>query len=230
VFNISKKKNSIFNVNYMAGGRLDSPYMPTKPEPYIKGIHLEIPGEVGNVQQSLILDFDAELLSIAVGASKYEILDNWDIIIEGDKICDTVFAKNVPQGMFLITAKEVLTGVPVTFVFHNDSGSVKSVWVDFQFLRERPFHPIVDFLVNETGNQQVSFTFSAPTGATSLKVQQKTGEEEYVDSTHELLNEESASATVTGLTNGVEYTFRLVIIGGVHEGNSNEVVATPLEV
>lgn len=77
------------------------------------------------------------------------------------------------------------------------------------------------------GSGQATVNFTAPAGATSVKVQQSTDGTTWTDSPTAALTAASTSATVAGLTNGTEYQFRVVVVGGLYEGTSNVVTATP---
>ena len=88
--------------------------------------------------------------------------------------------------------------------------------------------PVGDFAVDTIGDQQVSFTFSAPTGATSVKISQTDDGSNWIDATTGALDENSTSATVTGLTNGVLYGFRLSATDADGSWSSNSKSATPV--
>ncbi len=85
--------------------------------------------------------------------------------------------------------------------------------------------PITD-LSATPGNGQVNLTFTAPTGASSVSLMQKNGQF-YTQNTSVSLNANSTGTTITGLSNGTVYTFRIVVLGGTFEGNSNEVTLIP---
>ncbi|MCG1024852.1 cell wall-binding repeat-containing protein [Dehalobacter sp.] len=89
--------------------------------------------------------------------------------------------------------------------------------------------PIVD-LTGIAGNSQVTLYFSPPAGASSVVVQQLPQDEAattWVNSPVTTLTPSSNSATVTGLTNGTTYLFKLVVTGGGRAGESNVVSLTP---
>ncbi|NLI91256.1 MAG: cell wall-binding repeat-containing protein [Peptococcaceae bacterium] len=78
------------------------------------------------------------------------------------------------------------------------------------------------------GNEQVSLSFASPTGATSVILQQSiNGGTSWTNVSSVSLTAASTSATVTGLTNGQTYHFKLVVSGGTKAGDSNIVSATP---
>ena len=85
----------------------------------------------------------------------------------------------------------------------------------------------IDNLRATAGDGKVSFTFSRPTGATKVVLQQSTDKSKWTNASTEALDKYSSSATATGLTNGQRYYFRLVVTGGSRAGESNIVSATP---
>lgn len=82
--------------------------------------------------------------------------------------------------------------------------------------------------VPSLGSAQLSFT--APTGATSVKVQQSTDNGvTWTDSeTQDTLTAASTSVRVTGLINGTSYSLRVVVEGGAYAGSSNVVIVRPV--
>lgn len=87
--------------------------------------------------------------------------------------------------------------------------------------------PISNLTVT-AGNGQASFTFPAPTGATSVILKQSTNGSTWVNASTGSLNANSTSATAVGLVNGTLYYFKLVVSGGSRAGESNTVTATPV--
>lgn len=88
---------------------------------------------------------------------------------------------------------------------------------------------LINDLRATSGDGQAYLTFSAPEGAEGVAVMQSTdGGINFTPAaiTGEV-NASSTSATVTGLINGQEYKFKLVISGGVHAGDSNIAATTP---
>lgn len=126
--------SSGFNVNYTAGGRLDAPFYPSKPIPYIKGFILEV-GDT-STQKEYILDRDAEFLGAAFAMSEYDTHDNVTIKVNGRNVIETVYTKDLPEGIFFTTLMPLVTGDSVVFIFNNASGNPKDVWYNFQFLTD----------------------------------------------------------------------------------------------
>ncbi len=88
--------------------------------------------------------------------------------------------------------------------------------------------PLAD-LAAVGGNGAVKLTFSEPTGATAITAEQSGdgGLTWSTATTAAPLTTSSTSATVTGLTNGTTYHFRLSVTDGLHDGVSNAASATP---
>ncbi|WML36689.1 cell wall-binding repeat-containing protein [Clostridium sp. OS1-26] len=86
--------------------------------------------------------------------------------------------------------------------------------------------PIID-LAATPGDTTANLTFTAPEGAKSVIVQQSTDGVNYTTSRTNLpVTQGSTSTTVTGLTNGKQYSFRLIVTGGAYDGTSNVATAT----
>jgi len=90
-----------------------------------------------------------------------------------------------------------------------------------------PSEPVTT-LSTIAGNQQVTLSFPALTGATDIIVEQSTDGVTFAPATTSSeLNAASTSAVVTGLTNGITYHIRLSIESGKYAGISNVVTVTP---
>ncbi|BAU28167.1 hypothetical protein DFP93_101244 [Aneurinibacillus soli] len=126
--------NSQFTVAELSGGRLSWPFFPSKIKPFVKGFCLEVPGISGVHRMTYSPPMDAELLSVAVGASRYDSKDNWSVEINGERFIESIYTKDLPEGMYLMVVKPVLTGDEMKFVFDNQSGEPKEVWFNYQFL------------------------------------------------------------------------------------------------
>ncbi|WP_212941546.1 S-layer homology domain-containing protein [Paenibacillus antibioticophila] len=82
----------------------------------------------------------------------------------------------------------------------------------------------------EAGNGQATLSFPELIGATDIIVEQSTDKINYSPATLlEALDASSTSATVTGLVNGETYYFRLKVVSGFYQGESNVVEALPSE-
>ena len=121
-----------FNVGYTAGGRLDAPFYPSKPMPFIKGFILEVGSTP--TQKEYVLDRDAEFLGVAFAMSEYDTHDNVSVRVNGRNILETVYTKDLPEGIFFTTLIPLKQGDSVVFVFNNVSQKPKDVWFNFQFL------------------------------------------------------------------------------------------------
>ncbi|NRU52564.1 hypothetical protein [Clostridium beijerinckii] len=87
--------------------------------------------------------------------------------------------------------------------------------------------PITD-LIATPADDSATFTFTAPTGASSVKLMiKKSSDSTYVDSGISLTNV-STTVTVSGLVDATSYNAKLIVVGGEHEGESNVVTFTTL--
>ena len=123
----------MFNITNLAGGRLDFPFMPTKIQPYTKGILIKSTG-VGRVMRKLSFGSDMELVAISVGASLYEVTDYWNFYVNGQMICETIYTKDLPEGIHFMAVIPVIAGQQLEFEYINNGGRVKDIWVNLQLL------------------------------------------------------------------------------------------------
>ncbi|MEC0180444.1 Low copy number virion structural protein [Paenibacillus peoriae] len=120
--------------SYMVGGRLDPPFMPTKTRPYIVGNRIESRG-IGRVESTMQVSHDCELLAVAVGASFYESSDYWNLYVRDKLICQRIFTKDLPEGMYFTAVIPCPKGTEFRFEFFNEGGRNKDIWVNYQMLQ-----------------------------------------------------------------------------------------------
>ncbi|PHG37469.1 Low copy number virion structural protein [Bacillus toyonensis] len=123
-----------FSVNYMAGGRFDAPYFPTKTEPYIEGRRIGIDDEV-NIDE-FSLSFDTEMISFSIAASLYSDRDYWNLYIDGKQVFKNVYVKDVPEGFNFSVIKPIPANAILKFEYHNKTGKQKVVKLNYQLLRD----------------------------------------------------------------------------------------------
>ncbi|MGO4347576.1 hypothetical protein AB4Z45_18980, partial [Paenibacillus sp. MCAF9] len=86
---------------------------------------------------------------------------------------------------------------------------------------------LTDFTSASKTGTSATFTWSAATGATGLKIEQSpTGANTWTTATTGTLATNATTATVTGLSAATGYDFRLVVTGGANAGDSNVVTVT----
>ena len=120
--------------SYMVGGRLDPPFMPTKTQPYIVGNRIESRG-IGKVESKMQVSHDCELLAVAVGASFYESSDYWNLYVGDKLVCQRIFTKDLPEGMYFTAVIPCPTGTEFCFEFFNEGGRNKDIWMNYQMLQ-----------------------------------------------------------------------------------------------
>jgi hypothetical protein len=91
--------------------------------------------------------------------------------------------------------------------------------------------PISNLASTGQTNTTATFSFTAPTGATAVVLEQATdigGTWVWVPATTGTLSASSTTATATGLTESLPYEFELVVTDGSYAGTSNVVDVTPV--
>lgn len=124
-----------FHVVNVAGGRFDKPFMPTKKNPYTKGIRVEMASGSAIAEHTYTLTTDAELISIAIAASRYEDRDFWNFYVNDKMIMDEIYTKELPEGLYLMVVVPLKQGDKLKFEFQNRTMTPKSVWLNYQMLR-----------------------------------------------------------------------------------------------
>ena len=125
-----------FNVGYIAGGRFDPPFMPTKTEPFIEGRLLEVYGMVTDFTDVWIADRDYELVSIAMESSAFQVRDNWSVKHNDRVICNHIYVKQAPEEVYLMAVITVKAGDRLQFTFNNEGGHSKFVSINYQMLAD----------------------------------------------------------------------------------------------
>lgn len=89
--------------------------------------------------------------------------------------------------------------------------------------------PIVDLTASSATSQgKINLSYTAPLNAEVVVIQKSTDGVNFTNaSTETPVSPTDNSVTVTGLTNGTSYTFRVLVGGGINEGISNTAKATP---
>lgn len=122
-------------IAYVPGGRFDPPFMPTKTNPFIKGIRVPVTNDMGEAVHTYTIGHEkAELVSVAIAASRYEDRDNWSLLVNGKLMMDEIYTKELPEGMYLMVIVPLKQGDQLEFRFKNASLTSKSVWLNYQML------------------------------------------------------------------------------------------------
>lgn len=119
----------------VVGGQFDAPFYPTLPETYTKG-HI-LTATPGDNTHNWVAPFDIELLGVAISCNEYDIEDNWSLIYKGRFLVETVYTKELPEGIHFMTCKYIQAGDTITFTFKN-TGASKVVWFNYQCLCDAP--------------------------------------------------------------------------------------------
>ena len=136
-----------FNVIYSAGGVIDKvrefpyPQFPKKVIPWVKGFMLNVTATNDVFSYTYTLPEDMELVSIAMACSTYGIGDYWEVQAGSEKICETIYTKELPEsvgmGNYLSVVYPMSQNSAITMYFYNNSGTAKQVWFNFKFLKDK---------------------------------------------------------------------------------------------
>lgn len=135
----------MFQITHPVGGVIDKlrelpyPHFSKKTVPYVKGRAIQVSTEARPFVDSYSLPFDTEFLSIAFAASEYCVGDYWELKIGEEKICETIYTKELPESVSMGNSFGIVLPVPadtvLEFTFYNVSGTAKQVWYNIKFLR-----------------------------------------------------------------------------------------------
>lgn len=164
-----------------------------------------------------------------VGDSKSDVKNN--LILEQDEGVTTVWSSDQPSIIAPdgTVTRPVITqsGTYVTLTATMTKDGLTSQKTFTVYVKAADPAPLKT-LTATAGNGQVTLNFPALTGATSIVVEQSTDGKTFTPvSPVEKLDASSTSATITGLTNGTTYYFRLNVDSGFYTGVSNEVNIKP---
>lgn len=134
-----------FNIAYIAGGVIDKvrelpyPHFSKKEIPFIRGQMLDIPASQVTKSDTFSLPYDTEFLSVAFAASQYCVGDYWELTIGSEKVCQTIFTKELPESVSMGNSFGIVypieAGTILKFDFVNVSAQAKTVWYNIKFLR-----------------------------------------------------------------------------------------------
>lgn len=132
------------SVSYVAGGQVDRigslpyPLFPSKSIPFVKGLRLPVPAMAGAYEAIYQPEVDVEFVELKVAASGYADGDWWELLVGEEKLFETIYTKELPEVAPAGPAGLVYpvpAGTSIRFVFHNDTSTSKTLWMELRFLR-----------------------------------------------------------------------------------------------
>ncbi|WP_315114566.1 hypothetical protein [uncultured Clostridium sp.] len=102
----------------------------------IYGEMLEIPAVLGQHIIKFTAPKKARVTGITYSLSTWNLQDSWDLVIGGEKLFDKVRTKEYGEHKYFNVFYPIDAGQIIKFVFNNDSGSSKVLWVDFNILED----------------------------------------------------------------------------------------------
>ncbi len=102
----------------------------------IKGFHLGVPALQGRLR---IVDFvvpdNIVITGITYSQSAWKPTDFWELIIDGEKIFDTIYTKEIATQKNWQIIQPVNQGTKIELILTNNSGNSRDVWVDIEFIK-----------------------------------------------------------------------------------------------
>jgi hypothetical protein len=130
--------NFLFDSRYIAGGRLDAPFYPTKPIPHVRGKLLKIPegtpGVLRTFTSQINLIKEAEFLVFHLKSRRRFIQDNFDVMVGGVRLFETVYCKNMEEGTSLMVAYLIPANTPIQLIYRTYSGEANDIEWGGRFL------------------------------------------------------------------------------------------------
>jgi hypothetical protein len=138
-----------FNINYNAGGTIDevkkvnlpASLFPSGNTPKTKGFRMDIPALPGVVEIVYSVPFEINLIDASMACSGYHDLDYWEIEIDGIKICETMYTKELPENISQGNSAKIAYTIPadtkIKMQFNNQSATSKKAWFTLRYLYKK---------------------------------------------------------------------------------------------
>lgn len=145
-----------FNLSYVVNP-IDVKSLPphlftSKKTQFIKGMIVNIPevteplegtetnfgteyAEWQKTESVFIPEFDCELTGISIAASEYAAPDCWQLEIDGHRILETIYLKEIAEEFVFDVVIPVTAGSEVKFTYYNGSETQKIIWYNLKFVR-----------------------------------------------------------------------------------------------
>jgi hypothetical protein len=134
-----------FQIVYVGGGVIDKvrelpyPHFSKFTQPFVRGRMIDVAASPQTFSDTYSLPFPTEFLSVAFAASQYCVGDYWELTINGVKVCETIYTKELPESVSMGNSFGIVYPLPadaeIKFDFYNISGEAKQVWYNVKFLR-----------------------------------------------------------------------------------------------
>lgn len=122
-------------INSLSIKSLPSHLFPSKKKPFVKGKIVNIPALQGDYEDYYTVDVDCEMLAISIAASDYTSPDCWDLYVDGQLVCETVYMKEVAEDFRFDVVIPLSRGSEIRFVYHNATDTDKIIWYNLKFAK-----------------------------------------------------------------------------------------------
>jgi hypothetical protein len=134
--------------SYILGGRLDSPYHPTKTKPNFQGREILINGmkAVGvkrRITDTFTMSHDVEFFAISVRSDIVIPSDHWSLTVGEQRIAKNIYCKELSEGAYFLVAHPVPAGTEFVFEFHTENADRKELEIMYHFLTDPDVDPIL---------------------------------------------------------------------------------------
>lgn len=100
----------------------------------IYGQMLQIPASSGSYEVDFIAPSNGKITSITTSQSAWNFQDTWDLQVNGITLFNSVRTKEYGESKYFEVFYPITGGQNIKFIFNNNSGSNKTIWVDFALL------------------------------------------------------------------------------------------------
>lgn len=102
----------------------------------IYGKMLEIPATTGQHVIEFKSPQKGKITGITYSLSAWNYQDSWNLVVGEEKLFDKVRTKEYGEHKYFNVFYPVKSGQTINFIFNNESGSSKVLWVDFNILED----------------------------------------------------------------------------------------------
>ncbi|WMJ80975.1 hypothetical protein RBU49_01610 [Clostridium sp. MB40-C1] len=102
----------------------------------IYGEMLQIPGRKGQYKIEFRVPKKGRITGITYSLSSWNLEDSWDLVTDEEALFNKVRTKEYGEHKYFNVFYPIASGKKISFIFNNESGSSKVLWVDFNILED----------------------------------------------------------------------------------------------
>ncbi len=124
--NIDDLIDALKRLTEQSGGKLG--------EQRVNGKRLQVPAVIGDYTISWSFDYDIAITDIKYSQSAWKYEDNWDLVIDGEIVFESIFTKEVFESEHFNSFRKVSAGSTIEIVLHNESGNSRDIWTNLHYV------------------------------------------------------------------------------------------------